>query len=96
MGYTIPPLFHCYGDDERDGGGEDRLHFERRVDALGISIKRLHVGASETLRLNLSGTTISDLSPLRALPLTHLCLQGCYRIADFSPLAGMCLTWLNL
>jgi hypothetical protein len=36
------------------------------------------------------------LAPLTELPLTHLCLQGCYGITDFSPLGKMRLHWLNL
>jgi hypothetical protein len=36
------------------------------------------------------------LASLTELPLTHLCLQGCYGIRDFSPLGRMRLLWLNL
>ena len=36
------------------------------------------------------------MAPLTELPLTHLCLQGCYGITDFSPLRQTRLTWLNL
>ena len=75
---------------------EDRRRFQCRLDALGIRYKSLYVGVDRTFCLNLSGTIITDLSPLRALPLTHLCLQGCFKIADFSPLGDMSLTWLNL
>jgi hypothetical protein len=61
-----------------------------------IQFKSLHLGNDGTLCLNLSGTRITDLASLAELPLTHLCLQGCYGITDFSPLAKMRLLWLNL
>ena len=61
-----------------------------------IEFKNILANADGTLRLNLSGTTISDLSPLTILPLTHLCLAGCWRIKDFTPLGRMRLVWLNL
>ena len=61
-----------------------------------IEYKNILANADGTLRLNLSGTRIADLSPLTILPLTHLCLSGCWRIKDFTPLRRMRLVWLNL
>ena len=62
-----------------------------------IEHKHILANADGSLRLNLSGTRIADLSPLVVLPLTHLCLAGCWRIKDFTPLRRMRrLTWLNL
>ena len=96
MRNAIPAWFHCHGDD-RDGEREgDRRRFQHQLDALGIKYKSLHVGTDGRFGLNLSGTLIRDLSLLETLPLTHLCLQGCYAIADFQPLGGMSLIWLNL
>jgi hypothetical protein len=93
---VIPPLFRCHSDNEYGETAKDSREFRLRLDALGIKYKSLHIGNDGSSRLNLSGTTISDLSPLVPLPLTHLCLQGCYGIVDFSPLGSMNLTWLNL
>lgn len=63
---------------------------------MGIRYKSIHVGSNGVCGLNLSGTRITDLSPLKEFLLTHLCLQGCFGITDFSPLKDMSLTWLNL
>lgn len=63
---------------------------------MGISYKSLYVECDGSCWLNLSGTIIADLSSLKHVPVTHLCLQGCYQIADFSPLKDMQLHWLNL
>jgi hypothetical protein len=96
FGTDILSLFNCHRDGEEAEREDDRWRFQNRLKALGIKYKSLYVGIDGTSCLNLSGTIITDLSPLRELPLTHLCLQGCYGIADFSPLGDMSLTWLNL
>jgi len=96
MNDAFPSFFHCHLDDEYGETESDSRGFRLRLDAMGIRYKSLHVGGDGTVFLNLSGTTISDLSPLAAFPLTHLCLQGCYEVADFAPLNGMSLIWLNL
>lgn len=93
---TTPPFFHCHHDGPYDEEEAGRRCVQRRLDALGIRYKSAYVGSNGTLGLNLSGTRITDLSPLTELPLTHLCLQGCYGITDFSPLGVMRLSWLNL
>jgi len=93
---TFPAFFHCHLDDEHGETGSDSRGFRLRLNAMGIRYKGLYAGGDGAVFLNLSGTTISDLSPLTALPLTHLCLQGCYEIADFSPLKSISLIWLNL
>ena len=36
------------------------------------------------------------MPPLTILPLPHLCLAGCWKIKDFTPLRQMRLVWLNL
>ena len=96
MTSAILQFFECHRD-EGDGESErDKRRFQRRLDAMGIRYKSLYVGIDGMFCLNLSGTMIADLSPLTELPLTHLCLQGCYEITDFSPLKDMSLTWLNL
>ena len=92
----FPAFFHCHLDDECGETESDSQDFRLRLDAMGIRYKSLHVGDDRAVFLSLSGTTITDLSPLAAFPLTHLCLQGCYWIADLSPLKGMSLIWLNL
>ena len=96
FGTAILSLFDCHRDGEEAEREDDRRRFQGRLKALGIAYKSLHVGPDGTIGLNLSGTPIADLVPLTALPLTRLCLQGCYGIADFSPLREMKLTWLNL
>ena len=93
MNDAFPAFFNCHIDDETES---DSRGFRLWLDAMGIRYKSLHVGGDGAVFLNLSGTTISDLSPLTAFSLTHLCLQGCYEIADFSPLKDMNLIWLNL
>ena len=67
-----------------------------RLQTAGISYKSLHVAEAGGCLLNLSGTKVTDLSLLIGMPLTHLCLQGCFGIEDFSPLGRMALDWLNL
>ena len=70
--------------------------FEKRLQKEGIKYKSVQTD-NGIYGLNLSGTWITDLSPLVKLPLTHLCLQGCCGIKDFSPLRDMgMLAWLNL
>jgi hypothetical protein len=81
MNDAILPLFQCHGDDVYGQSECDRRRFQSRLDALGIRYKSLYVGSDGTFGLNLAGTIITDLSPLAALPLTHLCLQGCREIA---------------
>ena len=72
MNNAIVPLFHCHSDEgDRDQDAERKGH-QRQLDALGIKYKSLHVGKDGSCRLNLSGTTIADLSPVKELPLTHL------------------------
>ena len=63
---------------------------------MGIKYKALRLSANGDCCLNLSGTRLTDLSALIELPVTHLCLQGCFEITDFSPLKDMNLIWLNL
>ncbi len=73
-----------------------RYNFENRLRQEGIKYKSIQTD-NGVYGLNLSGTWITDLSPLVKLPVTHLCLQGCYGIKDFSPLRDMeKLVWLNL
>jgi len=93
---AILPLFYCHRDTAQGENERDRRRFRFRLDALGITYKSVYVGIDGTVCLNLSGTIIFDLSLLAELPVTHLCLQGCYRIVDFSPLHDMNLVWLNL
>ena len=38
-------------------------------------------------RLDLTGTTVSDLSPLRGMPLTNLKMTSCKNISDLTPVA---------
>jgi hypothetical protein len=48
------------------------------------------------LSLDLTSSAISDLSPLKGMPLSDLALTGCRNISDLSPLRGMPLTVLSL
>ena len=89
-------LFYCYRDEENDAMRLEKRRLQRRLEAMEIKPKSLYLGSNGTCCLNLSGTIITDLEPLEKIPLTHLCLQGCYGIKDFSPLKNMELTWLNL
>jgi len=89
-------LFYCYRDEENDGMKLEKRRVQRRLEARGIKYKSLYLGSDGTCCLNLSGSIITDLAPLEKIPLTHLCLQGCFGIKDFSPLKNMELTWLNL
>jgi serine/threonine protein kinase len=56
----------------------------------------LVVGANGRLELDLSGTSIADLSPLQGMPLHSLSLIGCTLVEDLSPLKGMPLERLFL
>lgn len=96
MNDAFPQLFHCHLDGEGGEREANGRHLRRRLDSMGVRYKSLHVGTDGTLWLNLSGMPIVSLSSLTELPLTHLCLQGCYGIADFTPLDEMRLVWLNL
>ncbi len=90
------PCFACHSDT----GTDEPLGVARparlRLDAAGLRFKSLHAGQDGSLHLNLSGTAIGDLRPLENLPISHLCIQGCYRISNFVPLGKMNLVWLNL
>lgn len=88
--------FFCHPEERRRRGEGDALIFRMRLEKMAIPFKSLHLDNGGGLCLNLSGTRIADLAPLQELPLTHLCLQGCYGITDFSPLGQMRLSWLNL
>ena len=88
--------FYCYRDNDSEEIRLETRRLKRRLDARGVSYKSLYVECDGSCWLNLSGTITADLSPLKYIPVTHLCLQGCYQISDFSPLAGMKLNWLNL
>jgi len=96
MNDAFSSFFHCHLDDKYGETESDSRGFRLRLDAMDIRYKSLHVGGDGAVFLNLSGTIISDLSPLAVFSLTHLCLQGCYEIADFLPLKDMSLSWLNL
>ena len=96
MNDPILTSFYCHHDEEDNDGGQYGPAVRKRLEAAGIKYKSLRIGCYGVCCLNLSGTRITDLSPLKELPLTHLCLQGCFEIADFSPLKYMNLTWLNL
>ena len=93
---TYHAFFHCQRDDEPAGHDAGGWIMRRRLDKLGVRYKSLHTGQSGSTFLNLSGTCITNLEPLLELPITHLCLQGCYGITDFAPLGEMRLVWLNL
>ena len=71
MNDAFPAFFHCHLDDEYETES-DSLGFRLRLDAMGIRYKSLHGGGDGAVFLNLSGTTISDLSPLTAFPLSSL------------------------
>jgi hypothetical protein len=96
MSCALSTPFCCRENEEDANSSQNQPHFRRRLDAMGITYKSLHVVNDDTICLNLSGTRITDLSPLTELPVTHLCLQGCYGITNFSPLWKMRLSWLNL
>lgn len=84
MAESVPPFSKCH-DGDGYGEREERGPLLRQLDALGIKYKNLHANNDGTLCLNLSGTRITDLSSLTELPLSHISLQGCYGITDFSP-----------
>ncbi len=57
---------------------------------------RALAGLKQLYVLNHTGhTAISDLSPLKGLALTHLCVSGSRQLSDLSPLKGMPLTFLQ-
>ena len=89
-------FYDCRRENETPVRKESVDLCSRWLRSQNIEFKNILANADGTLRLNLSGTRISDLSPLTILPLTHLCLAGCWRVKDFTPLGRMRLVWLNL
>jgi len=57
---------------------------------------RLQFSDNGRLDLDLSETSVSDLSPLKGMPLNSLLLNGCQNVRDLSPLRGMPLQQLSL
>lgn len=87
--------FYC-DPDITERNESRRCDFKKRLQQENIKYKSIQTD-NGIYGLNLSGTWITDLSPLVKLPLTHLCLQGCCGIKDFSPLRDIeKLVWLNL
>jgi hypothetical protein len=93
---SILRLFHCHEDEDFSKKVRDQKNVRKRLEAIDIKYKSLRVGHDGTCYLNLSGTRITDLSSLKGLPVTHLCLQGCFGVADVSPLEELSLKWINL
>ena len=89
-------FYDCRRDNHTPVGTRNADLCSRWLRSQGIEYKNILTNADGSLRLNLSGTRIADLSPLAILPVTHLCLAGCWRITDFTPLRRMRLAWLNL
>lgn len=89
-------FYDCRREDETPVGIQNVDLCSRWLRSQGIEFKSINANADGSLRLNLSGTKSVDLSALTLLPLTHLCLAGCWRITDFAPLRKMGLVWLNL
>jgi len=89
-------FYDCRRENESPLGEQNVDLCSRWLCSQEIEFKSIHANADGSLRLNLSGTKSVDLSALTLLPLTHLCLAGCWRITDFTPLSKMGLVWLNL
>jgi hypothetical protein len=89
-------FYDCRREDETPVGKQNVDLCGRWLHSQHIEFKSINANADGSLRLNLSGTRAVDLSALTLLPLTHLCLAGCWRITDFNPLRKMDLIWLNL
>lgn len=88
--------FPCGPSDGTHDGDKVVRRYQHYLNAAGIRSKSLRSLPDGSICLNLSGTPVTDLSPLTEIPISHLCLQGCYGITDFTPLGGMNLVWLNL
>jgi hypothetical protein len=58
--------------------------------------RRLSVTETGLLALDLSGTSLSDLNPLKEMPLERLNLTGCSAVVDLTPLRKMPLRHLYL
>jgi tetratricopeptide (TPR) repeat protein len=58
--------------------------------------ERLRAAGTGRMTLDLSGTAIADLQPLKGMPLGRLLLADCSRVTDIAPLRGMPLRTLNL
>ena len=72
-------------------------HTDRLTDADFARFGRLVADLSEpVIEVNLWNTTITDLAPLKGMPLTRLELTGADGITDLTPLKGMPLTLLDL
>ena len=69
--------------------------YEKMLKAKGVEVRDLIVDKNGMIGVNLSATGISDLSPLKGMPLTWLDLHEC-PVTDLSALKGMRLTQLDL
>jgi len=65
------------------------------LDTTGVRYVFTGIDTQGVCRISLSETSISDLSPLRGLPITHLSLLRTH-VKDLSALKGMPLTWLDI
>jgi serine/threonine protein kinase/DNA-directed RNA polymerase subunit RPC12/RpoP len=72
-------------------------NYQIRIEAAWPGLgPRLKFDAAGKLILNFNHSDVSDLGPLRGLPLNTLDLESCQKISDLSPLKGMPLTILHL
>ena len=96
MKHAAQEHFVCYRDEDDPETKLERSRLARQLEAKGIRYKSLRVGCDGSCSLNLSGTPIADLAPLKDVPVTRLCLQGCYQIIDIAPLESTKVAWLNI
>jgi Leucine-rich repeat (LRR) protein len=59
-------------------------------------VERLTMGDDGMLKLDLSGTPVSDLSALEGMPLGYLSLANCKDLSDLRPLASLPVKTLDL
>jgi len=95
--HDLPTLAAMFAASWKD---KMRLWTQQLVDAWPDLADRENVLArydDGILQLSLRAADgVSDLSPLKGVPLNGLWLKGCTGVSDLSPLRGMPLEWLNL
>jgi tetratricopeptide (TPR) repeat protein len=82
---------------QRIGGGGATIEtcLKSILDKAGIKYNRLTIDNNSMGDLDLKGVAISDVIPLKGLPLVSLTLEGT-QVSDLSPLKGMSLRSLNI
>lgn len=91
-------VMHSFGATNLEARKKLYDLYRKRIDEAWPSLGgRLSLDASGRFTLNFGDCAqVTDLGPLRGMPLTTLDLGQCRQLRDLTPLHGMPLTWLKL